>query len=585
MSNNFGSAREQFEQEANQLKQIIYQLIDGGQIIMAAQMLEQYAILNPTDPDLDDLRGMLYPDGNQLMEEEIPEDYKILNNIETIFILSGIITKRTGYIDSVLRKIKLMEEKWNYKPVLMTCIHNIDQRQSQAWLGTAGIGQVTLGAETRVLNVYEYFQKSYVEGLENKAVYSDSDKDGIPEDDTANETKKYYTGYMGSLRTVRYFKDGNPIKDMVYDDWGYLNYVRQYSPLSEDIYDIKYYTTDGKICIEALFRPTSEGIEHEKIFLYNDNEEIIFECKSSAELAAYCLNQIIDESKFYMLVVEDGLMSKAVTEIDSKKKNVAKCIVVHSIFLNDAYDKKSGPQKFYEYLCNNHKKFDGIIMLTKDAADDFKQIYGGAEKLFVSPHPYPHIISKVDFSKRDPMKAAVVARLDPLKQINLTIDIFALVVKELPEAKLDIYGKGPEQENLENKIKALGMENNIFLKGYTDEPLVTFNTAVLSIVTSAAEGYGLTIMESICNGCPPFAFDIKYGPAEIIEDNKTGFLFPRFDLAKCAKKIVEYLKDPQLQKTMSENCYNAASRFNTDNFLKNWFSITEILYEQKNRRN
>jgi len=579
MSNTQGSAREQFDREAAQLKQFIYQFIDSGQIIMAAQVIEQYAILNPNDPDLDDLRGMLYPEGITIPEEEIPDEYKILNNIETVFILSGIITKRTGYIDSVLRKIKLMEENWNYKPILMTCIHNIDQRKTLTWLGTAGIGQVTLSAESKVFNVYEYFQKSYIKGLENKAVYIDSDIQDIPED--SEDIKKYYTGYMGSLREVRYFKNGNPVKDMVYDDWGYLNYVREYSPISEDIYDIKYYTTNGKLCIEALFRPTKNGIEHEKIFLYDDNGVIVFKCSSNAELAAYCLNQIMNDDKFYMLVVEDGLMSKAVTTIDKNKKNAAKCIIVHSIFLNDAYDPKSGAQKYYKYLCENQKKFDGIIMLTKEATTDFSELYGGAEKLFVSPHPYPHIISKTDFENRDPMKAAVVARLDILKQINLTINLFALVVNDLPDAKLDIYGKGPEEENLKHQIKRLGLENNVFLKGYTDEPLAAFNTAVLSIVTSAAEGYGLTLMESICNGCPPFAFDIKYGPSEIVDDNVTGFLFPRFDEAKMAKKIIEYMKNPEMQRKMSENCYNAASRFNTASFLENWYKITESLYKVK----
>jgi len=190
------------------------------------------------------------------------------------------------------------------------------------------------------------------------------------------------------------------------------------------------------------------------------------------------------------------------------------------------------------------------------------------------------MIHKTDFSKRDTNKAVVVARLDPLKQVNLAIELFPLIVESIPEATLDIYGRGPEEENLRNRINELNMGNNIFLKGYTDEPLAAFNTAVLSITTSIAEGYGLTLMESICNGCPPFAFDIKYGPSEIIEDGTTGFLFPRFDLLKMADKIIEYFKNAEMQIKMSENCYTAAARFNTDNFLKNWFNITEHLYNK-----
>jgi len=578
MSNNIGSARSQFEQEAQALKKLIYDFIDSGHIIMAAQILEQYALLDPTDPEIDEIKSILYPPAAGIQSDDIPEPYGILDQIETVFILSGIITRRTGYIDSVIRKIRLMEDKWNYNPLLLTCIHNIDNRKAQTWLQTAADGQVALGAKTRILNVYEYFQKSYADGLPNKAVYCENEDDGADENAGEGVTKKkYFTGYMGSLREVRYFKDGNADKDMVYDDWGYLNCIREYSPLSEDIYDVKYYATDGKICIEALFRPTIEGITHEKLFLYDDNGEVAAECADSAELAAICLEHIITDDWIYMLVVEDGLMSKAATRVVRSRSNVKRCAVVHSIFLNDAYVHESGPQQFYKYLCENHSEFDSIVMLTEDSRKDFELLYGDTGSVFVIPHPYPYEISKIDFNERDNMKAVVIARLDPYKQLELTVDIFALVVKELPNVKLEIYGRGPEEERLRELIKSLGMEKNIFLMGYTDKPLAAFNTAVLSIFTSKAEGFGLTLMESICNGCPVFAFDIKYGPSEIIEGGQTGYLFPRFDVESFAGKVVEYLKNEDIQRIMSGNCYAAALKFSSDRFLETWYKMTELL--------
>jgi len=159
------------------------------------------------------------------------------------------------------------------------------------------------------------------------------------------------------------------------------------------------------------------------------------------------------------------------------------------------------------------------------------------------------------------------------------MDIFDSVVKKLPDAILEIYGRGPEEEKLRDRIKKLGLEKNVFLMGYTDKPLVAFNTAVLSIVTSKAEGFGLTLMESICNGCPVFAFDIKYGPSEIIEDGLTGFLFPRFDVEDFAAKVVEYLKDKDMQRAMIGNCYEAASKFNSDKLLESWYKMIEIIYK------
>jgi len=591
MGENSNSTRAQFEQEAASIKTIIFDLINGGNLEMAGQILEQYILLNPTDSEIGAIKSMLYPDGISARETdgEIPEEYNILNNIETIFILSGIITRRTGYIDSVLRKMKLMEDKWNYKPLLLTCIHNINQNQAQTWLQTAGEDQVKMSRHTRIQNVFNYFQKSYEEGLENIAVYSPADdgmkylktSDSIYEvyNDDKRIREEHYTGYAGCLRMVRCFNGKKKEKDSVYDDWGYLNYIREYDPVDDSKFHVNYYTTGGDLCIKAYFEFSDAGAMPNKYIVYDDCENVIKECEDSAELAAYYLSQTIKDDKFYMLVIEDGLMSKAATMVESNKKNIAKCAVVHSIFLNDAYNLKSGPQKYYKYLCENHKKFDGIVMLTKSASNDFHSLYGKKQNMFVIPHPYPYDIEKVDFSKREQKKAVIIARLDPLKQINYAIDIYSHVVKEVPDAVLDIYGHGPEEEQLNKQIKALGLENNVFLKGYTDKPLTIFNTAVLSLFTSGAEGFGLTLVESICNGCPAFAFDIKYGPSEIITNGQTGYLFSRFDTKGFAKKVIEYLNDINLQQAMSENCYTESHKFGNESFLENWFNMTRTIYE------
>jgi len=594
VSSEIGSVRDEFEQEAAALKQIIYEMIDGSHIIMAAEVFEQYSLLNPADPDLDEIRGLLYPGEAKTQADAVPEEYKILNDIETVFILSGIITKRTGYIDSVLRKIMLMEQRWNYRPILLTCIHNIENRKAVMWLKTAGFGQAMLSADARVINVYEFFQRSYVEGLSNKAVF-ETDKNGKRYvktsegvydvfDGDALVRKEYYTGYMGSLRMVRYFDGGNKEKDMIYDDWGYLNCVREYSPLSEDIYDEAFYTTDGELCIEALHRIDKGGHEVKKLILH-ENGGAVKECADDAELAALCLERLMadDKSKFYMLVVEDGLMSKAAAAINESFQNTAKCEVVHNIFLKDAYDPKSGAQMYYKYLCENHEKFDAIIMLTEEAKRDFTKLYGDSGNMFVVPHPYPYEIDKLDFSLRDTKKAVVVARLDTFKQIPLAVDIFSIVVKHVPDAKLEIYGRGMDEEKIHARISQHSLENNVFLKGYTDDPLCVFKTAALSMMTSSAEGFGLTLMESICNGCPAFAFDIKYGPSEIIEDGRTGFLFPKFDLESFARKMIEFFDDINMQKAMSDNCYDAAHGFSTDRFMGSWFDMTGTLYLQHKR--
>jgi len=385
---------------------------------------------------------------------------------------------------------------------------------------------------------------------------------------------------------VSFYDSGKRMKDMIYDDWGYLNKTREFDPESGEVTGEKFYTTGGDLCIESFHkkRDTEDEDTLEKLIVYDSQGNIEGEYTDNAELVALCLKQIMSDEKFYLFIVEDDNMAKAVTTLGETEKNIAVCEIVHNIFLNDAYDLSSRPQRFYTYLCENHEKYDGIIMLTEDSRRDFQKLYGESCNIFVIPHPYPYEIKKIDFNERDHKKAVIVSRLNITKLINLSIDIFSLVVKEVPDAKLEIYGRGDEEENLRKQIIRLGLEENVFLMGYTDDPLVAFKTAALSMMTSLAEGYGMTLMESICNGCPAFSFDVKYGPSEIIQEGRTGFLIERFNVELFAKKMIKYFKDEKKQRDMSENCYADVSRFNTDTFLENWFNMTKALCGQLGSR-
>jgi len=220
-------------------------------------------------------------------------------------------------------------------------------------------------------------------------------------------------------------------------------------------------------------------------------------------------------------------------------------------------------------------------MLTEAAKRDFQNIYGKNQRIFVIQHSYPYKVNKVDFDSRNHKKAVIVARLDPVKQLERAIYIFSLVVKNVPDARLEIYGRGEEEDMLNEHIQKLGLDKNAFLMGFTDDPVSVVKTASLFMMTSLAEGYPSTLVEAICNGCPAFSFDLKYGPSEIIDEGKTGFLFHRSDMEQYAQKIVAYLKDTDLQRTMSNNCYADAPRYGASLFLDKWYDMTATLYNRR----
>jgi len=598
VSNTPASAQERLNKEMTALKDAMYNFIKNGQFDMVEKILAAYSQVNPNDPDIKSIRDMISlarleenseGGGNKV---KLLEKFGLLSKIETVFILSNFSHKGTGITNSVIRKVNMMEDMWGYRPLILVCEHNLELRRINTVLKHSGYNdnQVRLNKGTRLLSVYDYFQKAYSEDLQTAVAYKKADdgdryveiSENVYEvyDGETLVRKEYFTGHSDGLRQIEYFKYGKREKGVYYDDWGYISYVREYDPEDGSRYICdNYYTTGQNLCIKTFYKCKNGKNEIEKLIVYDDDGGIIKECADNAELAALCIERIITDDRLYMLVIENGLMSKAATTV--KAKNITKVIIVHNVFLENPYDLRHDPQIHYKYLCENHMEFDGIVFLTHSARNDFYTKYNrNIRDIFVIPHPYPYNAAKADFEKRNHRKAVIIARLRPFKQIDYAIDIFAMVVEKLPDVTLDIYGMGPEEEKCREKIKMLSLENNVFLKGFTDKPIAVLSTAAMFMMTSNSEGYPLSLVESICNGCPVFAFDIKYGPSEIVLDGQTGFIFTRYDKEQYAEKMISYFEDVEMQRSMSENAYADTPRFGADMFMETWYTLTETMHKR-----
>ncbi|MDR1531498.1 MAG: glycosyltransferase [Clostridiales bacterium] len=532
---------------------------------------------------------------------------EIFDKAEVIIVTEDFYYIQNGVIQSVIRKSKFMEEAWGYSPLILVSEYNIDLNRIKNMLQYADYTeeQTSLNKNARVLSVYDYFQKSYSEGLEvieykrgdgsdglaylevEKNVFEVRDKGGLIR-------REFYTGFKERLRQVIRYENGKKSKTIFYDDAGYISSIETYDPVNPDYHPLQcFYTPGRKLCLKAEYRyePDKSKLTYitnivredknvlVKISVYDETGRAVKECANNAELAAYCLNQIIkDDGKIYIVIDESGIYTRAVAAV--QKKNAARAALVHSSFLQDERDLKSDPQIYYEHLCNERRLFDGIIFLTEGERRDFIRKYEDLNNTFSLPHPYPLPIVRRPFEERERKKAVIVSRFDIIKRLDLAIDIFKLVLDKLPEVTLEIYGFGQEGPHLFDKIKTLKLEERVIIKGYTSNPAAVFAGAALSMLTSASEGFGITLVESICNGCPVFAFDIKYGPSDVIEDGETGFLFPFGDTAAFADKLVEYFQDEDLQRRMSENSYRAAARFSKEVFLDKWLSIIETVYRR-----
>lgn len=179
----------------------------------------------------------------------------------------------------------------------------------------------------------------------------------------------------------------------------------------------------------------------------------------------------------------------------------------------------------------------------------------------------------------------VIASLDERKRVDCVIDAVAGARQHLDQLSLHIYGGGPSESLLREQIVALNAEKFITLHGYQPGARLHFQTADFSLLTSTSEGFPLVLVESMAAGCIPIAFDIRYGPADIIRDGVNGYLVPEGDIFALAARIVQLQGLPPARlKSMRRKARARSRAFSDLEVARRWAKELQRALDAKRMR-
>ena len=134
-----------------------------------------------------------------------------------------------------------------------------------------------------------------------------------------------------------------------------------------------------------------------------------------------------------------------------------------------------------------------------------------------------------------------VRRLVYKNGIDTLIESANLAVKKNPKIVFLAVGKGPDFNNVQVRIKQLGIEGNFKLTGFVkDEDLpLYYNAADLFVLPSkSGEGLPLVALEAMACGLPVAATNV--GGIREIMNNKYGKLVPPNNADLLANAIIEF---------------------------------------------
>ena len=98
-------------------------------------------------------------------------------------------------------------------------------------------------------------------------------------------------------------------------------------------------------------------------------------------------------------------------------------------------------------------------------------------------------------------------------------------VDELPELRVDVVGKGPEEERLRSLVDELGLGDVVVLHGFLPDAdkQAMLHRSRLQVCASDAEGWGQVVIEAATYGVPTLARDVP-GLQDSIRPGRTGWL-------------------------------------------------------------
>lgn len=385
--------------------------------------------------------------------------------------------------------------------------------------------------------------------------------------------------FENQINYVDFFDaNGEKIKTDYYDERGFKSMsdiFGQYGGVAREI----NFDLDGKARLESLYKRHANGsIEATKWILIGDDGFPLKSFNTKSELQSYFFDKLNINNTEMNLFVSDRayLTDEGLINMQTERKLY---IYWHNVFIPEGKQVSEGaPFHTLTNQIKNHNKIDGLLAPTLAEVKDLKTIVKEKLPVYkVNNSVIENTKKFTPFSQRDKNKIITIARISEEKRLDLGIEIFKMVHDKISDATWHIYGynQNNNQQKLQAKIDEFGLENAVFIHGYKKNIEDIYNSAELLLLTSKFEGFNLSMLEAMSYGVPAISFNINYGPAELIEQAKNGYLINENDHKNLifAKTIIQMLKNQFKLEQMGAHAFVSSQKYTDKDMWQQWLKL------------
>jgi glycosyltransferase involved in cell wall biosynthesis len=145
------------------------------------------------------------------------------------------------------------------------------------------------------------------------------------------------------------------------------------------------------------------------------------------------------------------------------------------------------------------------------------------------------------------MAAQFIAR----KGHAVLIDAVPRVLEHFPAARFLLFGRGPLQDSIEERIRRRGLTEAVRLPGFQDDLPAFVGCFDVLVHPAYDEGLGIILLQASAAGVPIVSSPVG-GIPEIVEDGRNGLLVPPGNTDALADALIRLLDSRELRRRMGE---------------------------------
>jgi glycosyltransferase involved in cell wall biosynthesis len=489
---------------------------------------------------------------------------------EAVFFFGSVAVERGGVTRAVMSRIRLFADQ-GVRVRLLLSAHRLREDVEEADLRR--IWQLPSSVEFR------YFWREAAPGGQA----------GAPAPGAAATHEPGLTAFpavWGSGTVVRFYGDGLLVKNKFYAPDGVLHRIEHVDP-SRRATSREYFDMRGRLVYVDQVNPATNKPTLRRFFdrlgrcwltiwltagttdgaaVVHGDTPVAYE--EFGELFAQWADKVLADSRAPVIFSDGRAWDRAALSI--RHPGARRVAVVHNCHTVKPYRSVDATRPTWKVFAENVEAFDAVVVPTHAQRDHLADRYG-ASNLVVINHPSHPIAEHV--VKRRPGRLVAIARHEYQKRLDHAIRAFAIAAERVPDAYFDIYGSGTKTAELRALVGELGMSARVNFKGFTHHAAEEFASSQATVLSSWYEGFPLVLTEAMGAGTPFVAYDINYGPAEVIRDGVDGMLVPPGDIEAMGTALTKVLGDADYARSLGERATEVGARFSEQRWSEEWTAL------------